>query len=388
MYFDIFQSSIKIACICATIALIGMWIVTYNLDKDSSVIESKNYFETDDDHFPVMSLCFNQFYDDLIFKDYGENVTAKAYQQFLFGNHFDENLTKIDFHRITTNISNYLIEYDVMYRNGTEIFTKDNLSWKPLYHTFSWFSWGYFLKCFGFELLEKNIYYVRIVLSRKIFENNVNKYAGSFAVLFHYPNQVMSSIQTLKREWLVWDNETNHYITFNIKGMETSTLRYKQGKDNCVPDWKEYDNVTLEDHLRTVGCKRPDQITDSDLPICTSKEKMKQANIPLSNDKIKPCRRVESVDFDLGESLFDGDLGYGNCWFCIVLRILNPQFKDTIQVKAVDIEMLVGYIGGYVGILTGFSLIQIPLLTMTIARQIDKILIYFKCIEKSKVLVE
>ena len=377
MYFDIFQISIKIVCICTTIALIGMWIVRYNLDKDSSVIESKKYFETADDPFPVMSLCFNQFYDDLVFKEYGGKGTAKRYKNFLRGKHFDENFTKINFHSVTTNISNYLIEYDVGYRNGSKIFTKDSLSWKPLYYTFSWFSWGYFLKCFGFEITEKDVYFVRIVMSRKIFENNVNKYVGSFAVLFHYPNQVMSSIQTLKREWLIWDNETNHYMTFNIKGMEASTLRYKQGKHNCVPDWKEYDNFTLEDHLRNVGCKRPDQITDSDLPICTSKEKMKEANIPLNNDKIQPCKRVESVHFDLGESLSDRDPGYGNCWFCIVLRILNPQFKDTIQVKAVDIEMLVGYIGGYVGILTGFSLFQIPLLIMTIARQIKNILKYF-----------
>ena len=126
-----------------------------------------------------------------------------------------------------------------------------------------------------------------------------------------------------------------------MNGVETTSLRYKSYKNNCILDWKSYDQITLEDHLRAVGCKTPDQITDSPWPVCSSNEMMKKARIPLVNDKIRPCRSVESVSYK-------------------VIRILNPRFKETIQYTAVDIETLVGYIGGYIGILTGFALIQIP----------------------------
>ena len=100
---------------------------------------------------------------------------------------------------------------------------------------------------------------------------------------------------------------------------------------------------------------------------------MKKARIPLVNEKIRPCRSVESVGYKLGNTkptrakFLQG--GLVDPWFSIVIRILNPRFKETIQHKAVDIETLIGYIGGYIGILTGFALIQIP----------DIIAYLFKC---------
>ena len=219
---------------------------------------------------------------------------------------------------------------------------------------------------------------VRIYINRNIFKNNILM-GGDFAVLFHYPNQVLSSLHTVKRQWTVWNNnKTNHWISFNIKSMEVHTLRYKVQKENCISDWQRYDNITLKNHLKSVGCKTPDQIIDSDLPTCSTRQKMKQARIPLNNNALRPCKRVESVDFDLGEAIkWDstgsvGDNANSANWFSVVLRILNNRFKETIQHKEVDIQTLIGYIGGYIGILTGFSLIQIPNIAMTLYKQIRK----------------
>ena len=104
---------------------------------------------------------------------------------------------------------------------------------------------------------------------------------------------------------------------------------------------------------------------------------MKQARIHLNNNKRRPCRKVESVDIELGESKsIDGsDTTNSDHWFCITIRILNHRFKDTIQQKEVDIQTLIGYIGGYIGILTGFSLIQIPQIMMTISKHVRKCII-------------
>ena len=364
--FRLVQNLTKIVCISAAVLLVGMWIFIYKLDKDSITVESKEYFGADDDVFPVMSLCFNQFFDDRLFERYGGNITAEAYKSFLFGYHYDDKLTKINFHEVTTNLSDFIIKYEVGFRNSTFVDTQENIAWKPLYYTFSWNSWGMFLKCFGLEITDKNLYHVRIFINREIFKNNVNYLAGGLATLFHYPNQIMSSLQTVKRQWLVWDNSTNHFLSFNIKGMEADISRYKEDKHNCIEDWKNYDNITMENHMKTIGCKSPDQITNSDWPICSSKEMMRKARIPLNNEKLRPCRRVESVHFELGETQ---DTGYHNMendsnWFCIVVRILNPRFKETVQQKEVDIQTLIGYIGGYIGILTGFAIIQIPEMLM------------------------
>ena len=149
------------------------------------------------------------------------------------------------------------------------------------------------------------------------------------------------------------------------------------------PDWKRYDDITLEDHLTSFGCRTPDQITASHWPICSTKEGMKQARIHLNNNKRRPCRKVESVDIESGESKsIDGsDTTNSDHWFCITIRILNHRFKDTIQQKEVDIQTLIGYIGGYIGILTGFSLIQIPQIMMTISKHVRKCIIDIQWIQ-------
>ena len=155
-------------------------------------------------------------------------------------------------------------------------------------------------------------------------------------------------------------------MSFNLKGMEVNIERYKKNRNNCIENWKNYDNITLENHLRNVGCKTPDQITSDAWPVCNGKEKMKSARLRLHDEKIRPCREIESIDYDFGESerslnvvpLVNGR-PWKN-WICFVYRILNPRFKVIVQRKDVDFQTLVGYIGGYIGIFTGFAITQIP----------------------------
>ena len=81
---------------------------------------------------------------------------------------------------------------------------------------------------------------------------------------------------------------------------------------------------------------------------------MKSARLRLHDEKIRPCREIESIDYDFGESerslnvipRVDG-MPWKN-WICFVYRILNPRFKVIIQRKDVDFQTLVGYIGGYI----------------------------------------
>jgi len=114
-----------------------MRISIYNLDKYSSVIESKEYFGADDDGFPVVLTCFNQFFEDKLFTKYGENVTVEAYKNFLFGNHFDDRLKTVTFQEVTTNLSDFLLGFEVEFRIATKIVTSHNIAWKPPNYIYS-----------------------------------------------------------------------------------------------------------------------------------------------------------------------------------------------------------------------------------------------------------
>ena len=54
-------------------------------------------------------------------------------------------------------------------------------------------------------------------------------------------------------------------------------------------------------------------------------------------------------------------------WFCVVWRFLNNRFVKTVSKRKIDIQSLVGYIGGYIGICTGLALAQVPEILITIA---------------------
>ena len=367
---DIVTYLIKTICVLVTFILVGFWLYRYILDEDSSVIENRSYFDDEDDVFPVMSLCFEQPFNDEVLKKYNVRFSADDYRNFLIGDHYDPLMTKIDYHSVTTNISDFILGFDVEFRNGTNISqTMKNVAWKPLYYTSSWISWSRILKCFGLELKEfrnTEVYFVRLFMKREIFPNRVRDSDGGFAVLFHYPNQFSASFKTVKRQWIRQDNKTNHFMSFNLKGMEVNIERYKKRRNNCIENWKNYDNITLENHLKGVGCRTPDQITNDAWPVCNGKEKMKSARLRLHDEKIRPCREIESIDYDFGESerslnvipRVDG-MPWKN-WICFVYRILNPRFKVIVQRKDVDFQTLVGYIGGYIGIFTGFAITQIP----------------------------
>ena len=104
-----------------------------------------------------------------ILKKYNVRFSADDYRNFLIGDHYDPLMTKIDYHSVTTNISDFILGFDVEFRNGTNISqTMKNVAWKPLYYTSSWISWSRILKCFGLELKEfrnTEVYFVRLFVN-------------------------------------------------------------------------------------------------------------------------------------------------------------------------------------------------------------------------------
>ena len=381
----VIQFIFKCLCIIATCALLVLWVHTYLLDKDVSVIEGRSYYDTEDDVFPVMSICFKQSFDDKHFEKFGQNITGLNYQKYLLGEYFDKDMEKVDYDSVTTNISEFIISYNVEFANGSSILdTNSNVAWKHPYPTYTWLSFQHIVKCFGLEITNKNVYFLRLYMKRDVFPDRIRPQSGGFAVLFHYPNQLTASIHSVMRHWTPRDNMSNYLMSFNIKGMEAAVNRYKYRYNNCVQDWKNYDDVVLKEHLMSVGCKTPYQPTNIEhrpsyrWPLCTSKAKMKEARLRLKySGGNRPCREIEAIsvlerDADKGLTTLKKRGKDWKNWFGFVLRILNPRFKIIIQKKEVDLQTLVGYVGGYIGIFTGFALAQIPDILLFILKLVKR----------------
>ena len=301
----------------------------------------------------------------------GFNVTGQNYKKFLVGEYFDESMLSIEYDDVTTNISEYLIQYAVGFNNGTDIDNiTQNILWKAPYSTFSWNNWEYFVKCFTLEITNVSVYEFGWELDRGIFPNGTRSQSGGFATLFHYPNQILASINSMTRIWPTKTSEENYWMEFDIKGMNVFHRRYKAGFNNCVREWQNYDALLLERRIESVGCRTPYQSTKHNFPICDSQEKMRKAMFPLKAGNLAPCRTIEKIDYQESETHPNQNTAQNNVreaqgkswrhWFGFWIRFNNDGFTLTVSKKAMDFESLVGYIGGYVGLFAGFAVAEIP----------------------------
>ena len=363
---NICRYTFRCICIIVTFVVIGSWLHRYTLDKDMTVIETASYFDTQNDMFPMLSICFQQYFNDIVFEEMGFRFTGEEYEKYLRGEeYFGDEMSKLDYHSISTNLSQYVITYNVRYQNGTLHWDMPlHISWKQPYHTITLNGGRHLVKCFGLEITDGEVFHLAILMKRDIFPDRIRPSNRGFEVIFHYPNQALNAIHTLLNQWKKRDKITNYCIEFNVRGFEVDIHRYKSRLHNCVRDWKNYDYLMLEEDIRSVGCKAAYHPKSLRWPICNTKEKMSAVQTTLLK-RAHPCREIETINYQMVEN------GVGNkpikmqgkSWkhyFAVVLRFLSPRFKKTIAKKEIDFHSLIGYVGGYVGMIMGFAIAQIP----------------------------
>ena len=111
------------------------------------------------------------------------------------------------------------------------------------------------------------------------------------------------------------------------------------------------DQMLLDDHLKTVGCKAPYHRTNKSMEMCDSKEKISEANFDLSERErpIKPCTSSSTITFSYDE--YEANKNEPD-WFHVILTYPN-QYKEIKMVQAIDLQTVIGNAGGYVGLFLG-----------------------------------
>ena len=244
------RTTFKLICILATFVFMVIWLHTFLLNEDTTTIEKRRFLSTKDDKIPVLSLCFEQSFEGINFSGVGEGLTRQMYLKYLMGKKFDVRFMKIDYYGVSTNISDFILSYNVYFINDTVL--RDityNASFNKPYHTGNVVSWGTVKKCFGVEITDPEVTDVIINMKRNIFPNNIRSSDGGFVSRFHYPGQIVKSDRTDKREWEKRDDSTNFNMLFSLNGMGANIHRYKSRYDNCVQNWTGYDNIMIQNHI-------------------------------------------------------------------------------------------------------------------------------------------
>ena len=96
-------------------------------------------------------------------------------------------------------------------------------------------------------------------------------------------------------------------------------------------------------------------------------EKIREVQ-PLSNANISkyyppPCQSIKKITYDYEEVTIEDDsntMTNTSSWFRIVLLFYDQYYKQITQVRAYDMELLIGNIGGYIGLFLGYAILQFP----------------------------
>ena len=164
-------------------------------------------------------------------------------------------------------------------------------------------------------------------------------------------------------------------FVFNVRGMEIIKHRNKQ-RDPCF-DYNDEDAIkVLHDVTTTLGCKPKYWELPSLLPECSQKQlsvnsKLIDDGLYNSNAKrlVKPCRSIRDIwyDYDLYTSVDSCNTAIKTLH--IVVNYNDLHFKEISYVAAYSIWDLVGNLSLILGLLLGFSILQLPDLVLRLIKR-------------------
>ena len=345
----------KALCYITAIGVISFWLYKcYVLDDDLCLVD---YYPIDSKEFeaPVLSICFNNPISDEKLNKINPSFNATYYLEYLKGRVTDEHLMKVDYEEVSLNISQHITGYEVHLNNGSRLRYEYGLSpyQNPIHVTYSGFFLGLdanFVKCFGHSVRQEYRKEVMSITTNYNFPSGFGKHYVSV----HYPNQLLASVKNFKFFVNPIFDPKKMISTrwFNVKEMEVLKRRNKP-KYHCL-DFN--DNFSFDKHVQLSHenkkplCQAPYQDLDKSLPICSTMEDMKKAAFVFNEDfdeKIHPCDSMSNIRHEM-EELF---LPFKKV-SAIVLAI-PKKVRVIQQSKAIDTNSLIGYVGGYVGVLLG-----------------------------------
>ena len=376
------QYFFQLVCIVAAVSTTCWCVYIYSQDHDVCLVDFKQYNEEKEYIYPSFSLIFvNPFIEEKL-KEYGEGINTTTYSRFLEGDYWDERMLNISYDDVTIDMDKYFLGYDIRLANLTLLSYRDFKNgntdgWKPPYVSHRHPKW----KAFAVDKpYHKGQRIVRIWTKIKtaIFPNGIRPHKtnynsssstfGGLEFILHYPGQIFRSWNLGIGKW-AWPSRKNtssknFVMAFTRRNMDVLVRRNKHTKP-CNEDWLNYDKSVLERQMKVRGC-RPPYYHSIDLPICLTKETMKEVAPPTPedlNNHAPACRAISKLQFDYQdideeEDIVDGN--GGDPHFSLSITALDTTFKLIELVRAYDVQSLIGNAGGYIGIFLGYALYQMP----------------------------
>ena len=334
------QISFHVLCLIVTFCMIVYGTVRFVADESNTVIDAKNYHETEEDIYPSFSLCLEidtvklpwseklkktgwlQLYDqNIMTEEYGIDNESKLtdYIRFLMGNDTMsnefigvENMNRVDYDKVTPDLGKYVKEIKV--RSGRSLVYQWSLEGKSLMPFYVSYRHP-LLKCFSVDLSKEALPHLNKGSSISFFQvevDNKNKVFGensdfNVAYFLHYPKQLMRS-SAIGRDNLKISAGTFRKV-FQINNMEVLRRRYTT-TSHCASDEAYKDDDLIRKRLVEMARCTPSHWSNmGDYPKCTTFHQMAQVVTPdfettdptflrqFNDNPGKPCSQMFSISY-------------------------------------------------------------------------------------------
>ena len=323
-----------LCCLLIACGLASRCVYKFLKNDNLSIIEFKKFHLGNLDRiYPSISICvINPFLDHEL-ERYGEDINVTSYSYFLQGLHWDKRMLDIDFDNVTISLDDNLKFVWLMLHNSTQYAynhdEKESVSsanewgrhpWVPKFYV-SFRSW--YRKCFTFDIpFMKGQPVFRLILTVKnsFFPQNVrptywpfyghNPEKGKgFMVYFHYPGQHFTSVHTVKYDWKHISNYSNTYrMDFGMSYIEMMRRRNRP-QHTCIEDWRNYDQIMMDDIMLKAGCRPPHWTTSNNFSLCSKREQMTHFENRKWTEKVEafgpPCKVIERLQYSYNEDEYE-----------------------------------------------------------------------------------
>ena len=313
-----------VLCLVVTFCMIHYGTIKYLKDESTSIVDSKSFHATEDDIYPVFSLCLEV---DMTMKKwhepghllplYNEKLDfneRKDYVGFLLGNKTNdiEKLSEVDYDEATHNLNDYLERVKI--RSGDKILYEWGPKGRQSQSKPFFVSYRHpLLKCFSLDVPNMVLDAARQGTAISEFVIDFGKANTIFneraellmAYFLHYPKQLMRST-ALERDHLGITSKTFRKMFYidNVEVLRKRNARFSP----CNENYKEEDDLIRKRLIEKAGCTPIHWPIDEDYKArCKTVKEMVQVGTPpleTTNPEFlnkfkeeEPCNQIYAIAY-------------------------------------------------------------------------------------------
>ena len=378
----------RLLCIIATISMFLYCTYKYAQNQDVSMVDFMEITGEDSNVYPAISICLSTYFLERTW----DNDTNANYWSFLSGRRWEDRFLDVSYDNITKSVQDYFLGASAWSFWGFEkewvqfLYVNKKFENHEPIEGFKRFTPKFFTsyrhfyeKCMSIEIpnsLNHRISTFELFFNHSIFRGDHRPRENWFGIKIHYPNQFLTA--TFSN--YIWEKQRvrrNYTMKFVLQNLIVLNRRNKRNSP-CIEDWKHHDQVIRRKVMDKVGCQPPHWDETTDLPKCSSPKQMKLFHEMNVSAQSPPCRQIGKVIYTFEDLKYVDDnpvewiKAPNDQIFKIMIQFKESSFMEIRHVRSFDIESLIGNAGGYLGLFTGYALLQLPNLVFLVLSWIYK----------------